>query len=129
MVEDAWLPQQAPDSLLWIGVDDPSESQRLQADHEVRLQETANFHFCGPEIFTRSRRPAVRAAKNGGLADVRYMDDGDILCHPVLVPSHLQEFDVANAKVGAERNPQNGGHLLQRTAWVQHLLSEKLMMY
>ena len=34
------------------------------------------------------------------------MDDGDILCHPILVPSYLQEFDVANAKVGAERNPQ-----------------------
>ena len=34
------------------------------------------------------------------------MDDGDILCHPISVPSHLQEFDVANTKVGAERNPQ-----------------------
>ena len=30
----------------------------------------------------------------------------DTLRHPILVPSHLQEFDVANAKVGAERNPQ-----------------------
>ena len=34
------------------------------------------------------------------------MDDGDILCHPILVATYLQEFDVANAKVGAERNPQ-----------------------
>ena len=34
------------------------------------------------------------------------MDDGDILCHPLLVPTYLLEFDVANAKVGAERNPQ-----------------------
>ena len=34
------------------------------------------------------------------------MDEGDILCHPILVPSFLQEFDVANAKVGAERNTQ-----------------------
>ena len=33
------------------------------------------------------------------------MDDGDILCHPILVPFYLQEFDVANAKVGAERKP------------------------
>ena len=34
------------------------------------------------------------------------MDDGDIMCHPILVPSYLQEFDDANAKVGAEQNPQ-----------------------
>ena len=34
------------------------------------------------------------------------MDDGDILCHPILVPSYLQEFDDANDKMRAERNPQ-----------------------
>ena len=33
------------------------------------------------------------------------MDDGDITCHPVLVLPFLQDFDVANARVGAERNP------------------------
>ena len=33
------------------------------------------------------------------------MDDGDILCHPILVLPFLQDFDVANARVGAERNP------------------------
>ena len=31
---------------------------------------------------------------------------GDIMCHPILVPSFLQELDVANAKVGAEQNTQ-----------------------
>ena len=40
--------------------------------------------------------------KNGGVADLCYVDDGDILCHPILMPTFLQEFDVANAKVGAE---------------------------
>ena len=44
--------------------------------------------------------------ENGGLADLWYTDDGDILRHPILVPSCLQEFGVANAKVGAERKPQ-----------------------
>ena len=34
------------------------------------------------------------------------MDDGDFLCHPTLVPAYLREFDLANAKVGAQRNPQ-----------------------
>ena len=28
------------------------------------------------------------------------------MCHPILVPSYLQEFDEANKKVGAEQNPQ-----------------------
>ena len=34
------------------------------------------------------------------------LDDGDILCHPLLVPPYLQVFDTASAKIGAERNPQ-----------------------
>ena len=34
------------------------------------------------------------------------MDDGDIMCHPILVPSCLHEFDDADAKVGAERTAQ-----------------------
>ena len=54
----------------------------------------------------RSRRLQHALQKNGGLADLWYMDDGDIMCHPILVPSFLQEFDVANATAGAERNPQ-----------------------
>ena len=28
------------------------------------------------------------------------------MCHPILVPSYLQEFDDAHAKVGADRTPQ-----------------------
>ena len=44
--------------------------------------------------------------RNGGLADLWYIDDGDILSHPILVPPDLQVFDTANAKNGAEWNPQ-----------------------
>ena len=44
--------------------------------------------------------------KNGGLADQWYLDDGDIICHPLLVLPYLQAFDTANAEIGAERNPQ-----------------------
>ena len=47
----------------------------------------------------------ARCQENGGLADQWYMDDGDIMCHPVLVLPFLQDFDVASARVGAERNP------------------------
>ena len=49
---------------------------------------------------------SIRCRKNGGLADLWYMDDGDVMCHPILVPFFLQEFDAANAKVVAERNHQ-----------------------
>ena len=37
--------------------------------------------------------------------DQWYMDDGVIMCHPILVPPFLQDLDVANARVGAERHP------------------------
>ena len=50
--------------------------------------------------------PQRALQKNVGLADLWYVDDGDIMCHPILVPSFLQEFDVGNAKVGAARKPQ-----------------------
>ena len=40
------------------------------------------------------------------------MDDRDILCHPALVLLFLLEFDVANVRVGAERNPpEDRSHL------------------
>ena len=98
--------QQAAGSLPWIGVDDPSEEQRLQADHATRMQESVNFQLGGPEKFTGAHDPQHALQKNGGLADLSYRDDGGIMCHPILVPPFLQEFGVANAKVGAERNPQ-----------------------
>ena len=34
------------------------------------------------------------------------MEDGDIMCLPILVPTCLQEVYDTNAKVGAEPNPQ-----------------------
>ena len=98
--------RQAAGSLPWIGVDDPSEEQQLQAYHATRVQETANFQLGGPEKLTGADDQQHALQENGGLADLWYMDDGDIMCHPMLVLSFLQEFDVANAKVAAERNPQ-----------------------
>ena len=97
--------QQAAGALPWIGVNDPAEEQRLQADHAARMQESANFQLGGPEKLTGAHDPQRALQISGGLADQWYMDDGDIMCHPILVPSFLKEFDVANARVGAERNP------------------------
>ena len=96
--------QQAAGSLPWIGVEDPSDEQRLQADHATGVQEPANFQLRGPERLTRAHDPKHALQKNGGVADQWYMDEGDIMSHPTMVPFFLQEFDVANTKVGAERN-------------------------
>ena len=61
---------QALGSLPRIGVDDPSEFQRLQAEHAVRRHETANFQLGGPGNFTRADDPRHSLQKNGGLADL-----------------------------------------------------------
>ena len=113
--------QQASGSLPWIGVDDPCELQRLQADHAVGQQETANFQLGGPEKFTGADARHV-LQKHGVLADLWYMDDGDILCHPILVPSYLQESDVANARPHRKRKSSTAW-----TTWVHHLRSGELV--
>ena len=77
-------------TLPWIGVNDSAEEQRTPS---------------GLEKLTGAHDPRHVLQKSGGLADQWYMDDGDIMCHPILVLPFLQDFDVANARVGAERNP------------------------
>ena len=56
--------QQASGCLPWIGVDDLSDIQHLQAVHAVRLQGTANFQFGGPGKFTGSDHPRHALQKN-----------------------------------------------------------------
>ena len=68
-------------------------------------RESLTFSWDGPEKLTGPHDPRHVLQTTGGLADLWYMDDGDTLCHPILVPTYMLEFDVANAKVGAERNP------------------------
>ena len=41
--------QQASSNLPWIGVDDPSETQRLQAEHTAKMQRASNFQLGGHE--------------------------------------------------------------------------------
>ena len=96
---------QAAGTLSWIGVNDPAEVQRLHEDCAARVQESANFLPGGPDLRTGAHDPQHALQKNGGSATQRYMDDGDIMCHSVLVLLFLQGVDVANARVGAERNP------------------------
>ena len=104
--------KQSADSFPRIGVDDTSEEQRLQSD---------DFQLGGLEKLNAERA----LQKNEGLADLWYMDDCDIMCHPILVPSFLQEFDVANAqsRSGAESRKQKSS--TTRTTLLQRLLSGK----
>ena len=83
--------QQAAGSLPWIGVDEPSKLLRLQADRAARTQESANFQLGGPEKAFWSPRPAARAAEKRRLG--RPVVDGDIMCHPTLVPSSSPDFE------------------------------------
>ena len=104
--------QQASGSLPWIGVDDPSDVPRLQAEHAVRVQETANFQLGGPEKLTGANDPRHVVQKNGGMADLWYMDDGDILRHPILVPTHTagSRHRQRQSRSGAEPT-ENRSHL------------------
>ena len=78
------------------------------------MQESVNFPFGGPDRLTGAHDPLHALQRSGGVADQWYMDDGDTMCHPILVLPFLQEFDVANARVGAQRNlPENRSDLLR----------------
>ena len=72
-----------------------------KADHATGVEESANFQLGGPEKLTGADDPQHALQKNGGSADLWYVHIGDIMCHPILVPSFLQQFDVANARSGA----------------------------
>ena len=66
-----------------------------QADHAARSRASANFQLGGPEKLTHDPQHA-RVAEKRRLGGSRYMDDGDMMCHPILVMPFLQDFDVAN---------------------------------
>ena len=77
--------QEPTGSLQWTGVNGPSEIQRLQAEHTAKFQKVSNFQLGGPEKLTGADDPRRALRKNGGLADLWYMDDGDIMCRAILV--------------------------------------------
>ena len=66
----ALLRQQAADSLPWIGVEDPSEEQRLQADHANQSAGISQLPLWRPGKAYRCPRPAACVAEKlrlGGL--------------------------------------------------------------
>ena len=101
-----WSAAETRGRVPWIGVDDPSEMQRLQAEHSAKMQIISNLQLGGSENLAAADDPRHALQEKRGLADLWYVDGVDIFCHPILVPSYLQEFDDANEKVGGERSPQ-----------------------
>ena len=70
------------------------------ADHAARLQESANVQLGWPEKLTSPHDPRHALQRNGGL-------DGPVSACATQswCCLFLQDVDVANARVGAERNP------------------------
>ena len=100
--------RQAAGTLPWIGVNAPAEEQRLQVYRDCRSQHCRSQQissWVAKKKLTGAHDPQHALQKSGGLADQWYTDDGGIMCHPNLVLPFLQDFDVANARVGDERNP------------------------
>ena len=70
------------------------------------MQRNQDFQLGSPGLIIGAGDPRHALQGNGGLQDQWCVDDGDILCHPILVLSYVQAFDTANAKIGAARYPQ-----------------------
>ena len=96
--------QQATGNLPWIGVDDSSEPcSACKQNTQPRCRESPTFSWLGSLELTTH---VILCRKMEALRTSGTFDDGDILCHPILVSSYLHAFDDANDKVGAERTPQ-----------------------
>ena len=72
----------------------------------IECRKTQNFQLGGPEKLIGADDPRHALQDNGGTADSLYIDDGDILCHPLLILPYLQAFDAADAPNWCQANPQ-----------------------
>ena len=110
--------QQVAGSLPWVV--DPSDVRRQQAEHAVRTQRHYNLQLGGAEKLSGADDPRHALQENGGLADLWYMDDGDIVCHPILVPTPPMPELVRNETHRRRKS------FTTWTTWMQHLPNEKL---
>ena len=90
----------------WVATNSQEDWQRLQNTRQSTMLVLQNFQPGGPEKNTGADDSRHALQENRGLADFRHRDDGDILCHPVLVLHYLAVFDTAIAEIVAERNRQ-----------------------
>ena len=98
--------EQAAGTLPWIGAHNPADVERCRDEQHSRTHRIHSIQLGEPEQLIGADDPRYALQENGGLADFRYLDDGDIQCHPMLVLPNLQAFDAANTQIVTERNSQ-----------------------
>ena len=77
--------KQAARTLSCIGTRDSLHERQLQDEQHNRMQQIRSFQLVGSGNFAEPMTHDILCKKRG-LADQWYLDDGDILRHPLLVP-------------------------------------------
>ena len=83
--------QQAAGNLPWIGGRRPFRNAALTS--RTHSQDAESFQFSAG-----ADDPRHTLQENGGPADLWYIGDGDIFCHPILVPSYLLNLMTPTSK-------------------------------
>ena len=94
--------QQQAGALPWSCVSQ-EDAVAARSDYDARATAAEAFRNSEADL-RRGQDPRHKVQKFGGLAGFWYLDDGDILCCPILVLPFLQAFDEANPSAGAERS-------------------------
>ena len=104
---------QAAGIVPWVGAHSVENVQRVHGEHRSRMHLLKNFRLGSPEKLTGANDPRHALQEHGGLADFWYLDDCDILCHPVLVLPFLQAFDTTDPETGCrKKSTKDRSHLL-----------------
>ena len=100
----------------------PQMVRRQQAEHaRSERKDTTTCSWVEPKNSPEQTIQRHALQENGGLADLWYMDDGDIVCHPILVPDARQCQSWCGTKPHRRRKS-----FTTWTTWMQHLPNEKL---
>ena len=116
--------QQASGSLPWIGVEDPSEARRLQANHAVRF---ANFQFGGPEKFTGAEDPLHALQQREAWRTCGTWTTVTSCVTRSWCRLTCRTSTSPMPKLEQSENLRERKSSVARTTWVQHLLSGDLV--
>ena len=95
--------QQRLGHLPWAS-DSLPEVNAAREDFDNRQEATRVFQERRASSTDDCVDPRLQVQQGGGLADFWYLDDGDVLCCPLLVNHFLVAFDQANPQAGAKRS-------------------------
>ena len=75
-------------------------AEAANADYDEKTSRAQTFETAAGDSEEVCIDPRHEVQVGGGIADFWYLDDGDILCYPILVMPYLEAFDCANREVG-----------------------------